>query len=201
MYAFCRWETRRDSTGRHRRKSGYWNTSVSRIRTIPATSYICSTTSASGNSNIDSASLHWVRIRIQHLRLNANQDPGFWWPKNVKNLLLKKNNILLIKNCNLPIPRPPESTSKLPENPSALTKEHPALQNTKFLNFFLVLWVILPSLNRIRMDSESGWIPNPDPLTWFNPDPIRIRNTGLTWKRCCGSGSTKAKMVPKTVKN
>ncbi len=48
-----------------------------------------------------------------------------------------------------------------------------------FLNFFLFLWVIFCPLGsgfRIRTR-----IPNKDPLTWLNPDPIwiRIRNTGL----------------------
>jgi hypothetical protein len=44
--------------------------------------------------------------------------------------------------------------SKLQKKPSALKREHPALQNIKFLNFFLFLWVIfaLPD-----PDSESGF--------------------------------------------
>jgi hypothetical protein len=46
--------------------------------------------------------------------------------------------------------------------PWALKRENPALQSMKFLNFFLFLWVILPSWIRIR---------TPDPLTWLNPDP------------------------------
>jgi hypothetical protein len=41
-----------------------------------------------------------------------------------------------IKNYNLPISRPPKRTSKLLKKPSALKREHPALQNMKFLNFF-----------------------------------------------------------------
>jgi hypothetical protein len=49
--------------------------------------------------------------------------------------------IFLIKNCNLLLPRPPYRTSKLQEKPSPLKKEHPALKNMKFLNFFTVLWV------------------------------------------------------------
>jgi hypothetical protein len=45
-------------------------------------------------------------------------------------------------------------------------REHSALQNMNFLNFFL-LWVIFALLD-------------PDPLTRLNPDPvwIRIRNPG-----------------------
>ncbi len=36
-------------------------------------------------------------------------DPGFWWPKIQNNLPVKKIviYIFLIKNCNLPVPRPP----------------------------------------------------------------------------------------------
>jgi hypothetical protein len=46
--------------------------------------------------------------------------------------------LFLIKNCNLLIPRSPQRTSKLQEKPSALKREHPALQK-KCLNFFLFL--------------------------------------------------------------
>jgi hypothetical protein len=46
-------------------------------------------------------------------------------------------NFLGIKNYNLPIPRPPYRKSKLQKKTSALKREHPALQNMKFLNFFL----------------------------------------------------------------
>jgi hypothetical protein len=42
--------------------------------------------------------------------------------------------------------------SKLHEKPSALKKEHPALQNMKILNFFLFLSVIFALLDP---DSES----------------------------------------------
>ncbi len=50
----------------------------------------------------------------------------------------------------------------------ALTREHPALQNMKFLNFFLFLWVIFALLDP-DPDSgptdliESGSNPAPDP--------------------------------------
>ncbi len=49
----------------------------------------------------------------------------------------EKNSLFLIKNCNLLIPRPPQKTSKLQEKPSALKREHPALQND-FLNLFSI---------------------------------------------------------------
>jgi hypothetical protein len=44
------------------------------------------------------------------------------------------------------------------EKPSALKREHPALQNVK-LHFFIFSWVIFALLN-------------PDPATQINADPI-----------------------------
>jgi hypothetical protein len=58
--------------------------------------------------------IHFIWIRIQHFRMNTNPDPdpiriqGFNDQKLKKKLQLKKKlNFFLIKNCNLPIPRPP----------------------------------------------------------------------------------------------
>ncbi len=45
--------------------------------------------------------------------------------------------------------------SKLQKKPSALKREHPALQNMKFLNFFLLFWVIFALLDP-DPDSEYG---------------------------------------------
>jgi hypothetical protein len=44
--------------------------------------------------------------------------------------------------------------SKLEEKPSALKREHPAIQKIKFINFFLCLWVI--SARPPGQDCESG---------------------------------------------
>jgi hypothetical protein len=81
------------------------------------------------------------------------------------NQKLKKKNtadnflyLFLIKYCNLLM-------SKLQEKPSALKREHPALQKMNFVNFFLCLWVIFALLN-----SD----PHTDPGTPLNLDPIRI---------------------------
>jgi hypothetical protein len=61
--------------------------------------------------------------------------------------------------------------TKLQENPSALKREHPALQNMKFFNFFIFLWVIFALLD-----------PDLDPLTWLYTDQIRIWNpTFILW--------------------
>ncbi len=111
-----------------------------------------------------SSILAWIPIRIQ----------GFDDPKIGKNLQLKKNLIFFfIKNSKLPILWPPERKFKLQKKPSALKREHLALKNIKFLNFYYFCGSILPSWIRIR-------ILNPGPLTWLNPDPFRIGNTGFT---------------------
>jgi hypothetical protein len=65
-----------------------------------------------------------IWFRIQHFGLNTDLDPiriqGFDDQK-LKKLTAKKK------------------TSKLQKKPSALKRKHPALQNMKFLNFFLLL--------------------------------------------------------------
>ncbi len=63
-----------------------------------------------------------IRIRIQRLRLETNTDPDTdldqdpiriqsgsraLMTKNLKKITAEKKNFFLIKNCNLPIPRPP----------------------------------------------------------------------------------------------
>jgi hypothetical protein len=76
--------------------------------------------------------------------------------KNWKKFTAKKLHFFCIKNYNLPIPRSPERTYKLQKKPSALKRERPALQNMKFLNFFLLLWVIFALLD-LDPDSKSGY--------------------------------------------
>jgi hypothetical protein len=49
--------------------------------------------------------------------------------------------------------------SKLQEKPSALKREHPALEKPKFFTFFLCLWVIFALLD-----------PDTDPRNPLNPD-------------------------------
>ncbi len=100
--------------------------------------------------------IHWFRIRIRIQGIdNQNKLRIYSWKKII---------FLKIKNCHLLIPRPPRMTSKLHEKPSALKREHTTFQNMIFLNFFLLLWVIFAPL-----------VPHPDPLTWLNLYPIRIR--------------------------
>jgi hypothetical protein len=88
--------------------------------------------------------------------------------KNGKILQLKKNLIFFIKNCNLPIPKPPLKTSRLQKMPLALKREHPALQNMKFLNFFKLLWVIFALLDPAY---ESGYGSNDLIESGSNSDP------------------------------
>jgi hypothetical protein len=59
--------------------------------------------------------------------------------------------------------------------PSALKREHQALQNMKILDFFLFLMVIFAPWIQIRIRNVNA-DPDPDPATQFNADP-------------CGSGS------------
>ncbi len=118
-----------------------------------------------GSGFIDSESglsiLGWI--------LNTNLDPGFRWPKTEKNVQLTKriryflNKKLLFTYSKVSIRDVRRPTSNYRRRlPSALKREHPTLQNMKFLNFFLFLWVIFALLD-------------PDPLTWLNPNTIRIR--------------------------
>jgi hypothetical protein len=64
----------------------------------------------------------------------------------------KKFNFFGTKNYYLPTLS--LRTSRLQKKPSALKKEHPALQSMKFLNFFLLLLAIFALLD-----------PDPDSLT------------------------------------
>jgi hypothetical protein len=67
---------------------------------------------------------------------------------------------------------PPERTSKIQKKPSALKREHPAFQSIKFLNFFLLLWVIFVFLDP-DPDAESGFGYGSTDLieSGSNPDP------------------------------
>ncbi len=81
------------------------------------------------------------RIRIG-FNADPDPDPGFRLPKTVENLQLKDCLIFLNKKLKFSYPyRPPYRTSKLQQKPSPLKREHPALQNMKFINFFLSFFV------------------------------------------------------------
>jgi len=55
--------------------------------------------------------------------------------KNEKNYIKNLLYTFLIQNCNLLVPVLLLKKVKLHEKPSALLREHPALQNLKFLHF------------------------------------------------------------------
>jgi hypothetical protein len=61
------------------------------------------------------------------------------------------------------------------KKPSALKREHSALQKMKFLIFFLFLWVIFALLDP---DSQSEY----GSTDLIESNPIRIRNAGLEYK-------------------
>jgi hypothetical protein len=70
------------------------------------------------------------------------------WIPIQKNLQLKKKFFFFFKNYNLPIPRPPERTSKIQMKPSALKKRtflyFYIISKHEIFYFFLLSWVICP---------------------------------------------------------
>jgi hypothetical protein len=110
--------------------------------------------------------IHFIRIRIQHFRLNTNTDPDPIRIQGFNDQKLKKKNYSWKKKLNF-------FSSKAAIYLSlVLHKVHPSyrrslqLSNEAIQHFktFLLLWVIFALLD-----------PDPDPLTRLNPDPIRIR--------------------------
>jgi hypothetical protein len=116
--------------------------------------------------------IHWARIRIQQFRLNTDPDPGFWWPKIEKNFLLNQKFIYFISKSaiylSLCLHQGPSSERRSFQH---YKREHPALQNMKFLNFFYFHFSIpgsqSGSFNLTESGSfnltESGSNPDPDP--------------------------------------
>jgi hypothetical protein len=64
-----------------------------------------------------------------------------------------------------------EKTSNLPEKPLAPKREHPAIQNLKFLILFLLSWIIFDLLD-------------PDPASEFgSTNPNEVITDQATWTR------------------
>ncbi len=115
--------------------------------------------------------IHFIWFRIQHFRLNTNPDPdpiriqGFTDQKLEKNYSWKKkfwSKTAIYLSLGLHKVGPSYRRSL------QLSKE--AIQHFKtwtFKKLFYFCGSYLPSWIQI---------PNPDPLTRLNPDPIRIRN-------------------------
>jgi hypothetical protein len=90
--------------------------------------------------------------------------------KNWKKITVEKTNFLGSKTTIYLSLGPPLRTFKLQKKPSALKREHPTLQNMKFLNFFVLLCVNFVLLDP---DSESG-SGSTDPIesgSHWDPDP------------------------------
>ena len=81
--------------------------------------------------------------------------------------------------------------SKLQEKPSALKRKHSVLKNMKILDFFLFLWVILPSWIRIQQLKLGIRIRNPGAYTylWQQVDDSWWCSCSLRCRRCCSPSS------------
>ncbi len=112
-------------------------------------------------------SMRWVFSRVADPHsFHPDPDPASGsralMTKNWKKITAEKKLIFL------PIPRPPQRTSKLQKKPLDLKIGHLTLQNMNFQNFFLLLWVIFALLDP-DPDSESGSTDSIE--SGFNPDP------------------------------
>ncbi len=113
-----------------------------------------------------SSILGWIPIRIQ----------GFDDQKLEKIYSCKKIKFFLDQKVQFT--RPPQRTSKLRKKPSALKREHPELQQMKFLNFFLLLWVIFVLLDP---DPYSEYRSGSADPTESGSNSDRIRNPVKEW--------------------
>ncbi len=69
--------------------------------------------------------------------------------------------------CNLLIPRPSWRTSKLQEKSSALKREHPELENLKFLPFFIYVGHFCPPRSVSSRPKSMRIHSDPDPKHWY----------------------------------
>ncbi len=116
--------------------------------------------------------IHLIRIRIQHFRLNAYPDPGFWWKKNWKMFTAKKNFFyqkLQFTDLYACI-KDAQSTGEVYsfQNTTYSTSKH---EISYFISSTFLCHFCPPGSGsglRIRIRIENT---DPDPLTWLNPDP------------------------------
>ncbi len=99
--------------------------------------------------------IHWVRIRIQHFRLNTHPDP-ILMTTNGKNLQLKFYSIFLILYCNLLILGLYKGRLNYMRSLQPSKENIQRFKTWNFLIFFPFLWIIFALLD-------------PDPLSWLNP--------------------------------
>ncbi len=111
--------------------------------------------------------IHFIRIRIQHFRLNIDPDLGFYDQKLEKKLQLKKLNIFLIKIAIYLSPGLHKGRPSYRWSLQPVKKNIQHLKTWDFLIFFYYCGSFLP------LDPDPDSIPDTDPLTRFNPDPIQ----------------------------
>ncbi len=113
---------------------------------------------------------HRFRIRTQHFRLNTDTEPGIvFMTKNWKKFTTEtKFSYFFDKKFSIYLSLGFHKGRQIYRRPSALKREHPAVQNMKFLDFFLFC--------ELRIQN-----PDPDPLTWLIQ--IRIRNTTVLYMK------------------
>jgi hypothetical protein len=107
--------------------------------------------------------VYYRPLVVDQALLNPDPDPGFlanpevFMTKNFKkfNNLEKKISNILINKCDIFTLGLHVGLSSYRRSLHPHQKEHPELKNMKFLNYFIFLWVILPSWFRI-------WLLGPD---------------------------------------
>jgi hypothetical protein len=136
--------------------------------------------------------IHWFRIRIHYFRLNADPDPIRIQGLMKKNFTkFKAENFYIFFWSKIAIYLSIGLHKGRPSYRRSLQSSKENIQHFKTWN---ILWVILPSWINIRI-----WISNPDPLTWLNPDPIRIvriQNIGWMCRRPAGCANAADPEVP-----
>ncbi len=116
----------------------------------------------------------WYGFGSQHFRLNTDPDPGFWWPKIDKNFQLKKN---LPFPVSLGLHKGSKGSPSYRRSLQFLKENNPALQNVKFLNFFLFLLVTFALLDPIRIPNLDT-----DPLTWSGQSGSETVDPGSSYR-------------------
>jgi hypothetical protein len=140
-----------------------------------------------------SSILGWIPIRIQR----------FWWPKIGKKITAEKKikNIHFLSNTTIYLSLGLHKGRLSYKRSLQLSNMN--IQHFKTWNFFIFFFFVsfLPSWIRIRIPNTD---PDPDPLTWLNPDliGIRIRNPGYNRRikrnivRCSNSVSNPLPFPP-----
>ncbi len=141
--------------------------------------------------------INFIRTRIQHIRLKTDLDPD---PIRIQFTVEKKLNFFESKST-IYLPLGPIKDVQVTEEAfssqkrTSSTSKHEISKFFYFCGYFFLSWIRIRILNT-----------DPDPLTWLNLDPIRIRirirNTDLGYQfphRCeCVPWHFKAKANSKS---